>query len=33
MFEVRAGKTLVFSKSETGRFPENDEVLRALKGK
>ena len=33
VFEVRTGKTLVFSKHETGRFPEDDEVLRALKGK
>jgi len=31
VFEVRAGRKLVYSKKETGRFPENDEVLKSLR--
>ena len=30
-FEVRHGKTLVFSKKKTHRFPTNDEIVSALK--
>jgi len=29
---VMAGKKLIFSKKATGRFPEDEEVLDALKG-
>jgi selT/selW/selH-like putative selenoprotein len=29
-FDVRAGDRLVFSKAETGRFPDDGEVLTAL---
>jgi selenoprotein W-related protein len=30
-FEIRRGDTLVFSKKETGRFPANEEIVRALR--
>jgi selT/selW/selH-like putative selenoprotein len=30
-FEIRHGKTLIFSKKETGRFPSNEEVVAALR--
>lgn len=30
IFDVRADGKLIFSKHETGRFPEHDEVLTAL---
>jgi len=32
IFDVKADGRLVFSKFETGRFPEHDEILRSLKG-
>lgn len=31
VFDVRADDTLVFSKDETGRFPEHEEVLSQLR--
>ena len=31
VFEVTAGKKLIFSKKATGRFPENEEILAALR--
>jgi selT/selW/selH-like putative selenoprotein len=30
IFDVKADGKLIFSKHETGRFPEHDEVLTAL---
>ena len=30
VFEVSAGDKMIFSKKATGRFPEIDEVLKAL---
>jgi selT/selW/selH-like putative selenoprotein len=30
-FEIRDGKSLIFSKLQEGRFPETDEILRKLK--
>lgn len=30
VFDVRADETLIFSKDETGRFPEHEEVLAQL---
>lgn len=30
IFDVKADDKLVFSKHKAGRFPENDEVLKAL---
>lgn len=32
VFDVVADGRLVFSKHETGRFPEEEEVLEALRG-
>jgi selenoprotein W-related protein len=32
VFDVSADGTLVYSKHQTGRFPENSEVLDALRG-
>jgi selenoprotein W-related protein len=32
VFDVTADGTLVYSKNQTGRFPENAEVLQALRG-
>ena len=32
-FDVLAGGSLVFSKEETGRFPEDYEIVRALAGR
>jgi selT/selW/selH-like putative selenoprotein len=31
VFEVLAGKRLLFSKKSEGRFPEHEEILRALR--
>jgi selT/selW/selH-like putative selenoprotein len=33
IFDVVADETMVFSKYETGRFPEHDEVLEALQAR
>jgi selT/selW/selH-like putative selenoprotein len=33
VFDVTADGELVFSKHRAGRFPDNDEVLQALKGR
>jgi selT/selW/selH-like putative selenoprotein len=30
-FEIRRGKTLVFSKKETRRFPTDEEIISALR--
>ena len=30
-FEVKADDRLIYSKRETGRFPENSEIMEALK--
>lgn len=30
IFDVKADGKLIFSKHETGRFPEHDEILNAL---
>lgn len=30
IFDVKAGGKLIYSKHETGRFPEHDEILNAL---
>ncbi len=30
IFDVKVNGTLVYSKHQTGRFPENDEVLASL---
>ena len=32
VFDVTADGVLVYSKHRTGRFPDNDEVLQALRG-
>lgn len=32
IFDVEADGTRVYSKHETGRFPEHDEVISALRG-
>jgi len=29
-YEIRAGGELIFSKLQTGRFPEDEEILEAL---
>ena len=33
IFDVVADGALVYSKHETGRFPENDEIVQALKAR
>ena len=33
VFDVVADGDLVYSKHETGRFPENDEIVQALKAR
>jgi selenoprotein W-related protein len=32
VFDVTADGALIYSKHRTGRFPENEEVLKALRG-
>ena len=32
VFDVTADGKLIYSKHQTGRFPDNEEVLQALKG-
>ena len=32
VFDVTADGALIYSKHRTGRFPDNEEVLQALKG-
>ena len=32
VFDVTADGKLIYSKHQTGRFPDNDEVLQALRG-
>jgi len=32
IFDVRADGKLIFSKSETGRFPDPGEIINTLKG-
>jgi selT/selW/selH-like putative selenoprotein len=33
VFDVTADGDLIFSKHSAGRFPDNDEVLQALRGR
>jgi selT/selW/selH-like putative selenoprotein len=33
VFEVKVGGELVFSKKAEGRFPEHDEVMRAIESR
>ncbi len=30
IFDVKADGNMIFSKHETGRFPEHDEIIKAL---
>jgi len=32
VFDVKVDGRLIFSKKQTGRFPENDEILKLLAG-
>ena len=32
VFDVHLDKRLIFSKDETGRFPENDEIVSLIRG-